>query len=63
MQTEKKQRENEAKKKQIAEYKHKQAITADLLANADLDDYYDESVDGSKQLTSLESESRQSPSS
>ena len=38
----KKKREQEVKKKQIAEYKHKKAITADILANADLDDYYEE---------------------
>ena len=35
-------RDQELKKKQIADYKEKKAITADLLANADLDDYYDE---------------------
>ena len=38
----KKKRDHEAKKKQIADYKAKRAITQDLLANADLDDYYDE---------------------
>lgn len=34
-------RDHELKKKQIADYKEKKAMTADLLANADLD-YGDE---------------------
>ena len=38
----KQKKDQELKKKQIAEYKQKKAITADLLANADLEDYYDE---------------------
>lgn len=38
----KKKKENELKKKQIEEYKHKKAIATEMLANADLGDYYDE---------------------
>ena len=37
-------RDHELKKKQIADYKEKKAMTADLLANADLD-YGDEDED------------------
>jgi len=43
------------KKKQIAEYKQKKAITADLLANADLD-YGDEY--GDEQQSNEEDASR-----
>ena len=39
---EKFKRDQEMKKKQIEEYKVKKAIATDMLANADLDDYYDE---------------------
>ena len=38
----KRKRDHEIQKKQIAQYKQKQALTADILANADLDDYYEE---------------------
>ena len=36
------QQEQEKKKKQIADYKQKKAIATEMLANADLEDYYDE---------------------
>lgn len=34
--------DQEKKKKQIEEYKKKKAIATEMLANADLEDYYDE---------------------
>ena len=40
---ERKKREHERKKKEIADYKQKKALTAEILANADLD--YDDEDD------------------